>query len=285
MVAQHKIWPRTSAKRCISVREETSTKCMMTASMNSIRILVLVLLTALLSSCASPMGTTSQAVPQPATVMSNPGVPSARPTSTISTPEFTGTPTVTNSAVLTAIASTPRPTRLHTALSNETGIIPGESTEKDVEGHLGKPRVNRGTVWSYNTPLVPGLAEVRFSRGLVQEIMLWTYSEPASSTIIDQLGPPELVAYFPRPERPVSSVPVTEPPPGPPSGELVYASRGVLFHFFCNEAGLQTCPGVSRKAPIYYKVYFVPMTVQDWVTQQSLPTGSFYIRQWAGFSD
>ncbi len=237
------------------------------------------------SSCAGPSQTASRTSPPPASPTRISQVPSRMETAAFSSVTRPTTPTISNSAVLTLISATPQPSRPVAAPPDETGVIPGKSTAADVANRLGSPRAIRGNDWSFGTPLVSNVVAVKFSEGIVQEMTLEVPADATAEGVLAQHGPPELVAFFPQPERPASAVPVTPPPLGPPSGELVYLSRGVLFHFVCNEAGLRTCPGVSRKVPIYYKVYFIPMAMEDWVSRQPRPPDSFYIRPWSGFTD
>jgi hypothetical protein len=162
------------------------------------------------------------------------------------------------------------------APTNRTGLTPGKSTKQDVIARLGKPKGDpQSDFWSFGTPNVANVVEVRFSQGVIEEMRVWTSPDTTAQTVIDQYGPAELVVFYPQPELPSSKVPVTLAPPGPASGDLVYASKGAVFHFSCNEAGLRTCPGVSRKAPISYEKYFIAFT---FVRGLALPISSAFQR-------
>lgn len=204
--------------------------------------------------------------------------------------------TPSNSAALTVIAQTPGSTPLSRSARNETGITPGESTAVQVKSFLGDPTyvgASQGrTYWQWTSPALPNLSSVSFdSQGLVVEVDIRAASKTTAQMIIAQYGPPDFVVFYPRPEEKSMSTPGTRAPFAPSSGDLVYASKGIEAHFYCDPSFDRSCPtvqlctGVPRMIPITDKIYFVPLNVSEWIQRNLRPAGSYCVRPWSGFTD
>lgn len=209
----------------------------------------------------------------------------------------TGTATLSNEAILDELVKTPELTPIAFASPNETGIIPGHSTEDQVSHVLGEPtrkNVSQSmTIWNWRRPIIQHLESVSFSQGIVQEITLEVESATAE-TIVAEQGIPELVVMYPKYEQSTLATPVTSAPFGPPFGFLVYPSKGILFEIYCDPGfiqfrqscpSVQSCTGVPRQIPVILKKYFIPTTIIQWVRQQPRSDRAFCIRPWTGFSD
>ncbi len=264
----------------------------MTTRIHPVSIFALAFLFGLMFSCTA---TEQHATPTfaPTITLTNTPIPTVTdmptPTAT-STPTIRpsiGTPTPSNDQVIALLAQTPQPTLMSVAPPNETGIIPGLTTEDQVIALAGQPWSKNRANWSYNSSKMPDLQSVLFSRGIVREINVETLNMTAE-TVVLQYGPPDLVAYYFIKDSP-SNIPVTAAPLGPPFGYLVYLSKGIEFSFSCRhflyENGVRSCPGLEREANVDYKKYHIPMTITDWLSQQPNSSDNLYIRPWTGFSD
>ncbi len=211
--------------------------------------------------------------------------PSATATQSVS-PTPAGTATPLNAAILTRLAQTPSPVVLREAQPNATGLVPGQTTEAQALAALGEPREQskfKGMdYWFYILPTQPTLSALYFSNGVLQELD-FRPKDLTVERVVAQFGPPDLVFFYPIPDR-RGPVPVTLAPPGPPWGFLVYASSGLEFDFFCRDVK-EYCPGVRRAYDVRFQTYFVPMSISGWLKRLNKQEGDFYLRPWTGFVD
>lgn len=261
-------------------------------------------------SCGSSGAETRSASPQTATIVhvgqspepTESNTPTLVPALIIGTatplgasPTFVETPTPSNAAVMTSVAQGAQPTLVFPAPPNETGIIPGVSTAEQVISILGEPTYKdpapyNGVIsWGWKNPSVKNLLGIGFSGEIVQGISLNTPNTTAEM-IVALHGVPEWVIYYPSPDINSLTKPSTRAPIAPPMGELLYLSKGLKVHFFCDPSktfvacqAVQTCKSIPREAPIQWKDYAIPLSITEWIRQEHLSDQRFCIRPWSGF--
>lgn len=158
------------------------------------------------------------------------------------------------------LSQTRQATPLPRAMPNETGLIPGQTTQTEAfarEDWLSKSIWSNGRHYNFS---VRGYW-VAFAGDLVEQVDL-SGSAGVASTVIAQYGPPELVVFYLRPYM------------------FVYPTRGVAFQIRCVPS-TSLCLNDLTQVPVVARYYFIPMTLNEWVAREQpyWPEGH-YIQAW-----
>lgn len=189
-----------------------------------------------------------------------------------------GTRTPSNSEILNTVQTTVWPSPVPGVPRNETGIVPGRTTDKDVKALLGEPESiydlkGKRAWWYLECYSCPGIKLVTFEGNTVWEVKINPPGGFTADQIIRENGTPEMVVLIQAP-------PMDVPPE--PVALLSYSSKGIYFELWCKTDPNQSCNGVRRQAHAYSKVYSVPMTSADWIRKQGL-VFPLNISKWTGF--
>lgn len=189
-----------------------------------------------------------------------------------------------NGDMLAALKQTVQPTPLSQARTNETGLIPGQTTEQQVVNLLGEPAkkgmVSRGrSFWEWGGVLGAASLRVAFSNGVVIQVER-TVRDLTAKALVVQYGGPEFVLFHPNPVyyNPNNG---TLAPPRPTWHELVYPTRGISFYVGPIYGWFSE--SIPADTPIYEEHYFVPVTIFEWVEREKpYWEKHWYIGQWTG---
>ncbi len=119
---------------------------------------------------------------------------------------------------------------------------------------------------------------VTFEHGVVSSVQIDPSLSQTAESIINQYGPPALIGFI------ESGMPEESPRIRIHTGYLFYPSQGIRFFFDCDNMPDHRCHGISKNTVITYVTYFVPMSVQAWLSSEK-PEREFILAPWTGFSE